>query len=247
MHRHVGAQFAGQVGSAGEQRVGRKVMADQRDPTLHQSTRWELLHDGALTVEHFLRGSGEGALLDVPAPHTDGRPQPRLGERLGNPVGVGNRACFDHGGDAAGERLNCRQRTGNLIVDRAVGSVQRNRPLEDRRTRWEEIGNATAHQRVAGEVLVRVDHARRDNAVRGVEQFGLRILLAQLRSGTDSDDELTVDDDRSSDEHLAASVHGDDVATGDDAHHVLCDQPRRAVREKISRTIGSKCSRVSLT
>ena len=53
-----------------------------------------------------------------------------------------------------------RQRGRQLVVVGGVLGVDRHRPLEDRRARRQQIGDATAHQRITGEVLVGVDHAR---------------------------------------------------------------------------------------
>ena len=51
-----------------------------------------------------------------------------------------------------------------VVVERFVGAVQRHRPLEDRRAGRQQVGDAAAHERIAGQVLVGVDHAGRHDA-----------------------------------------------------------------------------------
>ena len=95
-------------------------------------------------------------------------------------------------------------------------SVQWNRPLEDRLSGTQIVRNAAARQRVAGQMLVRIDHARDDDTVGCVEFHSTGPHGAQPAGRPDIDDLLAADGDRAAHQHLASRVHGDDIPAGDD-------------------------------
>ena len=114
----------------------------------------------------------------TPAASTPGR----------HPVGMGDGAGLDHRRHAVAQRLDGTQRGRQLVVVAGVGAVQRHRPLEDRRARREQVGDATAHERIAGQVLVGVDHAGRDDTAASVVHDRIRMFGEQRGTAADGDD-----------------------------------------------------------
>ena len=113
-------QRASQLGGAGEQLVAGQVVADERDPTLDQPAGGEGLDDGSLAVEHLRHGADERAFLDVPSPRADRAADADRLHRLGDAIGMGDGAGFDHRRDAVLGALDRRQRGRQLVV---VGGV----------------------------------------------------------------------------------------------------------------------------
>ena len=168
-----------------------------------------------LALEDLGGRRGERLVADVPAPGADGAAQPDGLEPGDDPVGVGHGAGLDDGGHAVLRRLQGGERRRDLVVVAGVGTVQRHRPLEDRCARRQQVGDAAADQRVAGEVLVGVDHARRHDAAAGVEHLRIGVGPPQFRRRADGLDDPVVDEHGAADEHLTCRIHGDDVAAGD--------------------------------
>ena len=146
MHRHARAGGSGEFGCAGEQLVAGQVVADQRDPTLDETTWRKRVDDCPLPVEDLGDAADEWPLFDVPTPRSDGAADADRVHRLGDSIGVGDRARLDHGGDAVLRALDRRQGCRQLVVVAAVMAVKRHRPFEDRRARREQVGDAAAHQ-----------------------------------------------------------------------------------------------------
>ena len=177
VHRHTGAEFAGEVGRAGEQFVRGEIVADEGDPTLDQaSARWIPSDHGPLTGEHLRRRRRERPVVDVPPPHTDRGADTGRIEGDGDAVDVGDRAGLHQRRHAVRQRLDGRQCGRDLVVVREMRVVQWDRPLEDRFAGRQQVGDAASHQRIAGEVLVGVDHPGRDHTVAGVDDRGARMV-----------------------------------------------------------------------
>ena len=129
-------QSPGEFGGVAEQLVAGQIVADQRDPTLDEPTRWERLDDRSLPVEDLGDRAGERTLLDVPAPRSYRAADPDGLHRLGDSVGVGHGAGLDHCGDAVLHALDGAQSCRQFVVVGGVLGVNRHGPLEDRCTRW---------------------------------------------------------------------------------------------------------------
>ena len=257
VHRHVGRLRPGEVGAAGQECIGREIVSDQGDPALDEAAGRERVDDRRLPLEDLVGRGRERAFLDVPAPHPEGGALPEPLETGGDAVGMRDGAGLDDGRHTGGQRFDGRQHRRRLVVVGLVRGVHRHRPLEDRRARREQVGDAAPDQGITGEVLVGVDHAGRDDTRRQVDFVGTRMGGTQLGRGTDGDDAVVDDGDRTTDENVAIGVHGDDVAVDEQRHAVhdptgvagrgfgRHDQPRRGVRENTLRTSGSKWSSVS--
>ena len=150
-------------------------MADQGHPTFDATAGWVPLDDRSLPVEHLVGRRGIRAVVDVPPPHAERRPEAGDVERTGDGIAVGDRTGLDDGGDPVGECLDGRDGGRDLVVSGFVRGVQRHGPVEDRGARRKEVGDATPHQRITGEVLVGIDHARGDHATCDVDDVGRRM------------------------------------------------------------------------
>ena len=64
-----------------------------------------------------------------------------------------------------------------------------------------------------------VDHAWCDDAAAGVVDVGVGMFGEQRGRRPDRNQALLVEYDRTSDEHLSSSVHGDDVTVHEDLLH----------------------------
>ncbi len=121
--------------------------------------------DGSLAIEHLGRRADERPFLDVPSPRADRASYPNSVHRLGDAIGVGDGTRLDHRRHPVLGALDGAQGGRQFIVVGRVLGMYGNGPLEDRRARREQVGDATAHQRIARQVLVGVDHAGCDDAI----------------------------------------------------------------------------------
>ena len=71
-------------------------------------------------------------------------------------------------------------------------------------------------KRIAGEVLVCVDHPRCHDALGSVDHVGVGVGGTQLGGRTDRGDHPVGDGDCTTEQHLARLVHRHHVAAGDD-------------------------------
>ena len=216
VHRHRAVQLAGEVRRTRQQLVASQIMTDQCHPTLDQSSGRIRLDHGPLAIEHLVGGADERPLLDVPSPRADRAADANSRHRRRHSIGVSHRARFDDCRDTVQHTLDGGEHRRDLVVGRRVLGVDRHRPLEDRLPGGDEVGYAAAHQRVAGEVLMGVDHAGGDHAIRDIDERGVGIRGAEVGGGTDRRDDATGDHHRPADEHVPTAVHRHDIATGDD-------------------------------
>ena len=69
-------------------------------------------------------------------------------------------------------------------------------------------------------MLVGIDHPRRDDAVADVDQRRAGIPGGQLSGRSHADDDVVVDGNGATEQHVAPLVHGDDIAAGEQQHQV---------------------------
>ena len=196
--------------------IARQIVADERDPTLDQTSTWERVDDGALSVQNLGHGAGERTLFDVPSPCADRAADADRAHRLGDAFGMCDRAGLDDGGDAVLGALDGAQGCRQLVVVGCVRAVERNCPLEDRGSWCKQIGNATSHQWIAGEVLVGIDHSRSHDAIRGIDHSRVRVRGAQFCRRSHRCDQPVGHHDRPADQHVARRVHRHHIAARDD-------------------------------
>ena len=160
---------AGQLARAGDELVAHQVVPDQRHPRLDQPAGRKPVDERLGGGQHVAGRRGERSLADVPPPPADRASRADRGERGGDPVGMLDRPGLDRGRDAVADRLDQRQRGAQLVVVGGVGGVHRHGPPEDALVAPDVVGDARAHEPVAGQVLVGVDVAGRRERVRTAE------------------------------------------------------------------------------
>ena len=108
MKRQPCVVFLGQRRCTSDQCVRHEVVPDESHPWRDQWPFVAFDHH-PLAVQDLIRRRCEWPIFDVPAPGAEGDPGPNLSRRCRNPVGMGNCASLDGGGDPALKALNQRQ------------------------------------------------------------------------------------------------------------------------------------------
>jgi DNA-binding MarR family transcriptional regulator len=127
----------------------------------------------------------------------------------------------------------------------AAGLVERVRSAQDERrvlvaptpAGRKQIGNAAANERIAGEVLMGVDHARGHHAASQVDDGGLGKRASQRRRCPDGNDDVAGHGHRTTDQHVPTGVHGHDVGVDQQRHR------RRRHRLLVHELAASRSSR----
>ena len=153
--------------------------------------------------------------FDVPTPRAEGAPDTNSVVRGKHPLGCQHRAGFDRKRDAVGDCLDQRERGRQLLVVRCVSGVNGNGPLGDRSARGQVVGNRRTDQAVAGEVLMSVDQAGHDDAVRSTEDHVRFEPDVRRFPGVDGDDAAIAHGDGAVGDDAAIRVHRDDGVAAD--------------------------------
>ena len=192
---------------------------------------------GGLALQHLGGGRGERTVLDVPTPRPDRAPHADRGHAGRDPCRMGHRAGLDRRRDAVGDRLDAGEGGGELVVVAGVRGVHGHGPGEDRLAGGQVVGDRRADQAVAGQVLVGVDEARRDDRARRRRAWARRDGDGRPppRSTTPTDrpvghEDGGVDQDRA----RAASI----VSTWSPAHDEVGGRDRGRGRRRLVVAVG---------
>ena len=209
---------AGEVGGAGEQRVGGEVVADERHPAVRPEPPARQERRAWRPGGPASRRSGRRtARARCPSPTRRARPGCRCARR---PSAAGARWPIVPASITVVTPLS-RLSTNVSVAARpsssgVCASFSGTAQEKIDSPGGEVVGHAAAGQRVAGRVLVGVDEAGRDDAAGGVELGGAGVGGADLGGRADGDDAPAADGDGAVEDDPPLGVDRQQVAAGDE-------------------------------
>lgn len=216
VEREPDTRLPGQVPGGDGELVAHQVVADEGHPTGDAGVVDGEVEDVALAVQHLRDRPRPRLSGHVPPPGPEGPAHAHRVEPGEHPVGVGDAARLDRERDPVAGRLDEGEGGRKLVVVGGVGPMGGHRPLEDRSSGGQVVGDHGPDEAVPGEVLVGVDQTGERQVAMTADRSDGVVAPRDLGGGADGHDATVTHGHGPVGDRLGTRRHGEHAVGEDD-------------------------------